>query len=149
MSLEGFCASGVFYVASPSFSTRNFSQSHAYITFDTSLPSFRRPDPTSSRAFCPGMSTRTPSARSRPRTLAFLLIRKRVAYPAALLRLVYNRLWGMRSLIQSITLPNERTSQLCCGVRSFDTDNLNRNSSPTSPPFRGAGWEELTLTFHR
>jgi tetratricopeptide (TPR) repeat protein len=42
-----------------------------------------------------------------PHKQAFV-IRKRVAYPAALLRLVYNRLQGMRSLIQSISLPYER-----------------------------------------
>jgi hypothetical protein len=36
------------------------------------------------------------------------LIRKRVAYPAALLRYFYRKLWGMRSLIQSLSLPNER-----------------------------------------
>ena len=36
------------------------------------------------------------------------LIRKRVAYLAALLRQANNRLRGMRSLIQSISLPYER-----------------------------------------
>jgi hypothetical protein len=36
------------------------------------------------------------------------MIRKRVAYLAAMLRLASNRLWGMRSLMQSITLPYER-----------------------------------------
>jgi penicillin-binding protein 1C len=36
------------------------------------------------------------------------MIRKKGAYPVALLRHVYNILWGVRSLIQSISLPYER-----------------------------------------